>query len=66
MDNNKFELNPLLKDASLDKAASLANNLLGQIVWGDNRAGQSASQVAADLSYILEYLRLNFDLISKD
>ena len=62
------DLHPLLKDASLDKAAELANSL----VWhNDARRHPRASridpgQVAWDLSFMLEYLRLNFELIPKD
>ena len=65
MDNDdKFELHPLLKDASRDKAAELANAL----VWGiDGRVkANDPGQIAADLSFTLEYLRLNFELIPKD
>ena len=63
MDNNKFELHPLLKDASLDKAAQLANSL---VVALDGRVrAHDPGQIAADLSFMLEYLRLNFDLVPK-
>ena len=64
MDNDKFELHPLLKDASLDKAAEMANSL----VWPSDvpRHPNSPRQVAADLSFMLEYLRLNFVLLPKD
>lgn len=63
MDNNKFELHPLLKDASLDKAAQLANTLAEGL---DGCRRMHDPRVAADLSFMLEYLRLNFELISKD
>ena len=51
----KFELHPDLKDASLEKACELANWL----------SSASESDLLADLSYMLEYLRLNFDLVPK-
>ena len=59
----KFELHPLLRDASLERACELANNL----TWGiDGRVrAHDPGQIAADLSYMLEYLRLNFDLVEK-
>lgn len=59
----KFELHPILKDASLERACELANNL----TWGiDGRVrAHDPVQIAADLSYMLEYLRLNFDLVEK-
>ena len=62
--DDENELHPLLKDASLDKAAELANSL----VWssGGPRSAHSQGQIAADLSFMLEYLRLNFELIPKD
>lgn len=63
MDNNTFELHPLLKDASLDKAAKMANSLV--IPSNGYRHPESPGQVATDLSFMLEYLRLNFDLVPK-
>ena len=51
----KFELHPDLKDASLEKACELAN-------WLTN---EYDSDLMADLSYMLEYFRLNFDLVPK-
>lgn len=63
MDNNTFELHPLLKDASLDKAAQLANTLV-EGLDGRIRA-RDPGQIAADLSFMLEYLRLNFELVPK-
>jgi hypothetical protein len=44
-----------LKDVSLEKACELAN-------WVSST---SESDVLTDLSYMLEYLRLNFDLVPK-
>lgn len=65
MDNDEEnELHPLLKDASLDKAAELANALVTGL--DGRRRARDPGQLAADLSFMLEYLRLNFELISKD
>lgn len=64
---NTNELHPDLQDASLEKACKMANVL----VWhNDARRHPRASrldpgQLAFDLSYMLEYLRLNFDLVPK-
>lgn len=64
---NKFELHPDLQDASLEKACKMANAL----VWHNDarrhpRASRiDPSQTAFDLHYMLEYLRLNFDLVPK-
>lgn len=63
----KFELHPRLKDANLEKACELANAL----VWHNDarrhpRASRlDPSQTAFDISCMLEYLRLNFDLVPK-
>lgn len=56
----KFELNPELNDASLEKACKLANDLA-------MRADMSkeALDKAADLHYMLEYLRLNYNLVPR-
>jgi hypothetical protein len=51
----KFELHPDLQDASLEKACELADQQVRC-----NRPG-----TAVNLSYMLEYLRLNFDLVPK-
>lgn len=64
MDNDKHELHPLLKDASLDKAAELANALVTGL--DGRRRAHDPGQLAADLSFMLEYLRLNFVLLPKD
>ena len=64
---DKFELHPCLKDANIEKACELANAL----VWHNDarrhpRASRlDPSQTAFDLSYMLEYLRLNFNLVPK-
>ena len=52
---NKFELHPDLQDASLEKACELA----------DQQVRCNRPDTAVDLSYMLEYLRLNFDLVPK-
>lgn len=54
MSNNKFELHPDLQDASLEKACEMAACL-----------AQDRSAKTADLHFMLEYLRLNFDLVPK-
>lgn len=64
MDDDENELHPLLKDASLDRAAELANSLVTGL--DGRRRVHDPGQVAADLSFMLEYLRLNFILIPKD
>lgn len=62
----KHQLHPDLKDASLDKACELANKLVASF---DNRRINrlpiDKGQLAFDLSYMLEYLRLNFDITPK-
>ena len=62
----EFKLHPDLKDASLDKVCDMANKLVEcfdsrQI----NRPPVDKGQLAFDLSYMLEYLRLNFDITPK-
>ena len=52
---NKHELHPDLQDASLEKACKMAACL-----------AQDRSAKSVDLHYMLEYLRLNFDLVPKD
>ena len=54
MSNDKFQLHPDLQDASLEKACEMAACL-----------AQDRSAKTADLHYLLEYLRLNFDLVPK-
>jgi hypothetical protein len=51
----KFELHPILKDASLEKACDLA----------DMQVRCASPGRAVDLHYMLEYLRLHFDLVPK-
>lgn len=57
---NKFELHPFLQDASLEKACEMANKLSKSYMSQDSWRAESA-----DLHYVLEYLRLNFDLVPK-
>lgn len=58
----KFELHPDLQDASLEKACKMADKLTrANLKFLDN----SVATTASDLSYMLEYLRLNFDLVPK-
>ena len=59
--SNKFKLDPDLKDASLEKVCEMANELTTTSHMSkDTREG-----LAADLSCMLDYLRLNFDLVPK-
>ena len=57
----KFELHPDLKDASLEKACKMANGLTRTA----HMSRTTVESDAADLHYMLEYLRLNFDLVPK-
>ena len=58
----KLELHPDLKDASLEKACEMAERLTRANL---KFLGPSVAERAADLHYMLEYLRLNFDLVPK-
>jgi len=58
----KFELHPDLQDASLEKACEMADKLTRANL---KFLGNSVANRAADLSYMLEYLRLNFNLVPK-
>lgn len=61
----KFELHPELQDPSLEKVCEMANNLVQY--YDARRPSQiDPAQTAFDLSYMLEYLRLNFNLTPKD
>lgn len=62
---DKFELHPELHDASLEKACQLAAQLVNSFDAWHNSMPIDRGQVAYDLSYLLEYLRLNFDLVQK-
>lgn len=68
MSNDKFHLHPDLHDASLEKACEMANRIAE---LRDDRGSKShwgpsvRDTYAADLHYMLEYLRLNFDLVPK-
>lgn len=62
MDN---DVHPDLKDASLDKACELANKLV-ESFDGRQSIHLDKGQLAFDLSYMLEYLRLNFDITPKN
>ena len=57
----KFELHPDLKDASLEKVCEMAKKLKST----SHMSRITAEEIAFDLSYMLEYLRLNFDLVPK-
>ena len=61
---NKFELHSDLKEASLEKACGIANGLHTMLDNG-NPSVLYHKEKAADLSYMLEYLRLNFNLVKK-
>ena len=66
-DKDKFELHPLLKDVNLEKVCALANALVWHNdAWRHPRASQlDPGQAAFDIACMLEYLRLNFDLVPK-
>jgi hypothetical protein len=51
----KHELHPDLQDASLEKVCEMA----------DRQVRCHRPATAVDLHYMLEYLRLNFDLVPK-
>jgi len=57
MSDDKFHLHPDLHDASLEKACDLAKDL--------SMSMPVNPYDVADLHYMLEYLRLNFDLVPK-
>ena len=65
MSSRDCEIHPELKEASLEKVCDMANKLVNSF---DGRIAQpiDQGQLAFDLSYMLEYLRLNFDLVPKD
>lgn len=59
-------IHPDLEDASLEKVCSLANKLVNSFDPREiNNAPIDKGQLAFDISYMLEYLRLNFDLVPK-
>jgi len=66
MKNNgwSYSLNPCLEKASLDEVGKMADIL---VRYFDARIKPDIDpgQVAFDLSYMVEYLRLNFDLVTK-
>jgi len=64
MSNDKFELHPELKDASLEKVCEMADYLYMMLDNGDP-AQRAPRGKAHDLSYMLEYIRLTFDLVPK-
>ena len=64
MNDDKFQLHPDLQDASLEKVCEMADCLHTMLDSG-NPALLYHKGKAADLSYMLEYLRLNFDLVPK-
>ena len=65
MSNDKFHLHPDLHDASLEKACKMANDLIEEIEDASNDGPSHPGVTAFNLSYMLEYLRLNFDLVPK-
>lgn len=58
---NKFQLNPLLADMNLEGVCDLANKLVEE----SQGSRGTVSELAFDLSYALEFLRLNYDLVEK-
>ena len=61
MDDDKFQLHPGLQDASLEAVCKMANRLVKE----SQGSRGTVSTLAFDVSYMLEYLRLNFDLVPK-
>jgi hypothetical protein len=59
-----YSLHPCLEKASLDEVSNMADIL---VRYFDARIKPNIDprQVAFDLSYMIEYLRLNFDLVTK-
>ena len=60
---NKAEIHEILRDASLEKACDMANSLALKAFYGG--AEGEVRELSEDLHYLLEYLRLNFDLVAK-
>ena len=58
---NKFELYPSLKDMNLQKVCDLADKLVKE----SQGSRGTVSTLAFELSYALEFLRLNYDLVEK-
>lgn len=65
MSNQTYELHPDLKDASLEKVCDMANQLATMLNNGDSALLYHLEK-AVDLHYMLEYLRLNFNLSPKE
>jgi len=68
MSNDKFQLHPDLHDASLEKVCDMAVRLVDlseacPAGFGDDSCG--TEEGIKNLHYMLEYLRLNFDLVPK-
>ena len=59
--DDKFELHPCLQDSSLEAACDLANQLTSTA----HMSRTTVEEIAFELSYMLEYLRLNFDITPK-
>ena len=57
------EIHDLLRDASLEKACHMAAQLARKALYSGNEG--EVRQLSEDLHYLLEYLRLNFDLVKK-
>ncbi len=57
------EIHDLLRDASLEKACHMAAQLARKALYSGNEG--EVRQLSEDLHYLLEYLRLNFDLVEK-
>jgi len=65
MSNDKFQLHPDLQDASLEKACEMANSLVWDIAARGRGTRTNPEESAGNLHFMLEYLRLNFDLVPK-
>ena len=59
---DKFELPPDLQGASLEKACGMMNTLAACFMAMQK---EDLRDKLCDVSYMLEYLRLNFDLVPK-
>jgi hypothetical protein len=64
MADKDFSLHPCLENASLETVCDMANSLVEHF---DSRRSSNIDpgQVAFDLSYMLEYLRLNYVLVER-
>lgn len=67
--HNKFEIHFFLKDASLEKACDLASRIADiadacPAGYGEDSCG--TTEDIKNLHYMLEYFRLNFELVPRN